>query len=443
MVKIKFLDSPCDKRKCGDYVLGSALGGLFGFVNTQDTNAANADINARALQFQAEQNQIQRDWQREENLTAFNREQRSLSDAAARNDMYWQKQFDVQSGEWYKQQDYALTQWMQQQEYNSPYNQVQRARSAGYNPSAVGADGGGLQDTSVTLPHTSVPSPSVTPAQTGSGFAGGPSLIGAPSQIPMQSFGFGQLMSGLGSFIHDISSSDIAQSQKDVLLRKLEFEAEGQDINNRMNQIELSVLSDTKAPRTKKAFADLRQTLGMARLLDAQEDTEIQKAISEQVDQLLKFSQKELNDQKAAELRVIVPYLPKLYTAQIEREKSAASANYASADASRASAENLRALTTTENLIRTPKVWAQQVVNSIGRGTMRLQDLQEMILKVKLDNEQARNVVLELQRQRSESLLDDRNDSWQIRQLDDLIYFFSNHFHIGASFNANYGDFNK
>lgn len=403
----------------------SIFSGILGSDDASSQLQANIIENEKNRKFNAEEAQKQRDWQSKQ----------------------WNEQFQKQSVEWYNQlaasNEQGLDVWMKQQEYNSPANVQTRLLRAGLNPAAA-YNAETFGGTGITAASPSPPSPSVP--------SGGVASVSTsnPANPISRAQAFQHIADGLSTMFNALTKGQKDSVETDFLRDtyydravSIILKNSSQELLNAYQDIHNYVENQVKDTKVKRMYGEL-ELMALDYFLKAgQIEYQGELNCSEVLRQeILKYEGKIKNEELLRAIVLTQNYGTmidndiKLTQERVKTEKAKQSHEYAAAS-------NLNALTTTENLIRTPKVWAQQVSNSIGRGTMRLQELQEKILSVKLDNEQARNVVIELQRQRAQTLLDDRIDSDDIRQLDDLIYFFTNHFHIGASFNANYGDFNK
>lgn len=333
------------RRKCGPEIgvamgIGSAFGGIVSSSMTNDMNATQSSIN-RA--WQSGENQKQRDWETEEaqKTRDFNHDEAQLSrdfnqEQVERAYSEWYSQQDYSQGNWSRQQDRLMSDWYRQQEYNSPENQVARARAAGFNPSAVGASGGGLQDTSISVPTSQVPSGSTPEAATGGAPASSStpssSPVGAPSTIPMQQVPLAQMVEAAGNFMKNISQSDLNDVSKQQILemlpelvRKLQNENKGMELSN-------IILDSTKDAKVQEAWKKVEHLGKLCSLVDAQEDTELFKQFDLYYDSFLKEAQGKVSNEIYEQYKMIKPYYVEAFKAEHITEPNAR-ANQANAEA--------------------------------------------------------------------------------------------------------------
>lgn len=183
---------------------GSSLfGGLFGLDSADDALSANVRENAKNRQFNAEQAELNRQFQHKERL-------QSQSWQAQQ----WYSQFMDQSREWTRQQDYANEQsyeyWLKQQQYNSPSEMVRRAQLAGLNPASMLGQNYG--STGLSAAPTSVPSSGGLPTSVPAGSAASVGLSN-PSAATSKADSIASLFQGVASL-----TSAVAGSTKDNAL---------------------------------------------------------------------------------------------------------------------------------------------------------------------------------------------------------------------------------
>lgn len=183
---------------------GSSLfGGLFGLESADDALSANVRENAKNRQFNAEQAELNRQFQHKERL-------QSQSWQAQQ----WYSQFMDQSREWTRQQDYANEQsyeyWLKQQQYNSPSEMVRRAQLAGLNPATMLGQNYG--STGLSAAPTSVPSSGGLPTSVPAGSAASVGLSN-PSAATSKADSIASLFQGISSL-----TSAVAGSTKDNAL---------------------------------------------------------------------------------------------------------------------------------------------------------------------------------------------------------------------------------
>lgn len=282
------------------------------------TNQANKDINRESMNFQREQNELNRNWQSDENQKSRNFEHDESLINSMRNQRNWKEQFGMQSAEWYAQQDYNMRNWYAQQEYNSPKNQVSRAREAGYNASAVGSSGDGLQNSQSIIAPSSVPTGGTPsggsyPAPT----ANSPSMSPTPNMIPMQNNFGANFLTAIGSFIKDISGSRLSDAQAHSLTTKLEVEMETMKAISEQESFKSYILSLTKDYSVKQKAAEYFNTLKLGALYDMQGDETLARIENYQMDSLLKHLKGKVTDAEYKTIEATLPYISKKIQTEI------------------------------------------------------------------------------------------------------------------------------
>lgn len=310
-------------------------------VSNSANNKANwnltTSVQKRQNDFQAEQNQIDREWQ----------------------ETQWLKQFNMQNEEWYKQLDAQQKQWMEQfditNKYNSPKELVQRLLMAGVNPANALSQLSGMAGLS-----------SASPSAASGGSVASPGTMGSHSVTP-SSFNAGgwekpsaafSSIAQLGDTVAKLASVGLDAKRQQALLDK--------EVEN--------VVADTASKREQALITaidrSLKETFGSEKL-----QAEIKKLYS---DSYVAYSQGDLNKANDLYTRAMekltsvqseaieaqLPYLVSNLKQLGEVYKSQQASNYASAAASRSVASLNSALTQTENDLRSGKVKAQDLANS-------------------------------------------------------------------------------
>lgn len=428
----KLFDSHIPQYKCGASVVAdTVLGGVGLLTNTisgASTNAYNSHNQWEMAYFNAQEAQKNRDFQAEE---AEKQRQYGTEE--------WQRQFDAQRKEWYNQlkAQYGAQweQFMQQAEYNSPANQAQRLRQAGVNPAALlsGTNSGGLVSAASAVPMASpsVPSGGSIPSNglpTGS-VAQGSINVGANNPL-----------SQVGSFIRDLSEAYKNNHMLEPLVaesraRAIKFIAE-KDAQNLLAagyELDNYVKSKTKDAKVKKAFEDLNNVIADTMCKAAMGESYDSQVVLNAAKTALAWAQSDKTMSEDKQLQFWISKLPEQFEVWKNTQKSEQEKNRADS----AVAYSLRDLNNskklTEDLIRTPKVWAQQIANSIARGTMTLQEVNIALSKVHLSIEEKKKVVAELEEERAKSVREMRDEEPSFKLFDDIAYSLGRIFNVSLS----------
>lgn len=306
-------------------IFESAVGGLFGMYETEQVNEENAARQARQNQWQSQENEKNRQFQR---------------------DMF-HEQFQAQQEEWDRQQA-----------YNTPVNQVQRANAAGFNPSATLAGGqGGLVDSTISIPSPSVPS-------------GSSSAPGSP--IPSQRIGFADMIRSVGSVIKDVSSAGLDDSNRRLInetmsdtIYGMKLDNATKEINNALLGITYEINNKTKQNKILDLNAQFDKTMAVIALTKAQGDTEVVKAALTKAEEIKAYADANLSEAEAKSVIACIDGKVNLLKEQAKTEQARQSELYSSSF-------KLRAEGITENELRPLRKlladFQQQTQEEIRRG---------------------------------------------------------------------------
>lgn len=209
----------------------------------------------RQNNWQADQNELDREFQRE-----------MLQTSTQLDFENWLKQFNLQNAQWATQlnmqADKEFESWLKQQEYLSPANEVNRLRSAGLNPSIMMGNGASLN------PVSSAPSLSTSaPAPKGSSFTTG-SPSGSPATaLPDQFQSFASIMDAVSKFASDGLGAAKTFAMLDAEVRKTLSDAklnESQQVYQDLANNVFRMFGD------KRAAADFMKTCNEAFVLSMQ-----------------------------------------------------------------------------------------------------------------------------------------------------------------------------
>ena len=312
-------------------------------VSNSANNKANwnltTSVQKRQNDYQAEQNQIDREWQ----------------------ETQWLKQFNMQNEEWYKQLDAQQKQWMEQfditNKYNSPKELVQRLLMAGINPANALSQLSGMAGLSSASPSASSGGSVASPGTMGSHSVTPSSFNAGGWEKPSAAF---SSIAQLGDTVAKLASVGLDAKRQQALLDK--------EVEN--------VVADTASKREQALLTSidrsLKETFGSEKL-----QAEIKKLYS---DSYVAYSQGDLN--KANELysqamekitsvqaeatEAQLPYLVSNLKQLGMLYKSQQVSNYASAAASNSVAALNNSLTSTENALRDGKVTALDLSNKLA-----------------------------------------------------------------------------
>lgn len=209
----------------------------------------------RQNNWQADQNELDRDFQRE-----------MLNTSTQLDFENWLKQFNLQNAQWATQlnmqADKEFESWMKQQQYLSPEQEVNRLRSAGLNPSIMMGNGASLN------PVSSAPSlsPSVSAPKGSSMSTGSPS--GHPATgLPDQFQSFASIMDAVSKFASDGLGAAKTFSMLDAEVRKTLSDAklnEAQEVYQDLANNVFRMYGD------KRAAADYMKIINEAFVLSMQ-----------------------------------------------------------------------------------------------------------------------------------------------------------------------------
>ena len=265
MRKIIFLDDSRDRRKCGaDPASMAAMASVAGGMGDLVSGISSAKNAKQQIQFQREENQLNRDWQTKQAEIArqFNLSERIAS------------------------QNFQQQMVNQQNEYNTPAAQVQRLTQAGINPQLAMSGGAGLSSVSAS-PSASNQASSPTPA--------GVQGLSPVSQQPLD-LQIPQLLNGVSSMLTGLAEAKKAGVETDILSRSAQYliennmlTAEGQKIANNIQKTNSFILENVKDSKIKLAWQELRK---------AQFEAIVSQNVAEREDRIraVMDSEKKLND---------------------------------------------------------------------------------------------------------------------------------------------------
>lgn len=359
-------------------IFESALGGMFGAFETEQVNEENAARQARQNQWQSEENEKNRQFQRD----MFN------------------EQFQAQRKEWDRQQA-----------YNTPVNQVARANAAGFNPSVTLAGGqGGLVDSTISLPSPSVPS--------GSSFAPG-------SPIQAQRIGFSDMIRSVGSVIKDVSSAGLDDVNRRLINDTMSETIYGMRLDNATKEINKALLgityeinNKTKQNKILDLNAQFDKTIAVIALTKAQTDTEVVKLALTQAEEIKAYADANLSQAEAQSVIACIDGKVNLLREQAKTEQARQSELYASAYEHTEAAKlhiSQQHLTNMQSDLTSLKSVFQSLDNAIKKNQVRLSD-------IGLEQKEVENLIFQIEQ--SNRLEDIKNDwtLWnKIRRIQNIL----------------------
>lgn len=373
-------------------IFETAVGGLFGMYETEQVNEENAARQARQNQWQSQENEKNRQFQR---------------------DMF-HEQFQAQQEEWDRQQN-----------YNSPVNQVVRAQAAGFNPSATLAGGqGGLVDSTITIPSPSVPSG----ASTGTG-----------SPVPAARIGFADMIRSVGSVIKDVSSAGLDDTNRRLINETMSETIYGMRLDNATKEINKAILgiafeiSDkTKQNRILDLNAQFDKTMTVIALTKSQTDTEVVKAALTKAEEIKAYAEANLSDANAKSVIACIDAKVNLLREQAKTEQARQSELYASAyehtEAAKLNIKQQDFVGMQTDLVSLKKVF-QDISNKIHANELKASD-------IGLEQKSLENLIYQIEQSKR---LDDIRNDWnlwnQVRRVQNVLGIGVN---VGVGVSAGY-----
>lgn len=289
----------------------------------------------------------------------------------------WTRQFDLTNEEYDRRFAQSQDEWTRQADYNSPVNQAERMREAGFNPSAmVGASGGSSASQPISVPNPQVSSPST------------PQI----SQVNGADTGLAQVIQAVGSVVKDIATAsekglNTAYLQKtfDTRLRKAVADLDLAQLVVKGHQLEYFINDQLKDVRIQQAYGEYMNLCAKTynEYLtggEIESQTALNKAQAK-----LSATMENLKGWEAMQASILTANFQELLNARLEEMRSGSAANRASASASNAQAglfqsqkEYTDALTKTENALRQGRIDALElqntsyrIANTVGASNMR------------------------------------------------------------------------
>lgn len=337
------------------------MGGQFGSgFSTVSANNANAKMQSESNDFNAQQAQINRNFQREERYQT----QQWTED-------WWKKQFDFEQQEWNRQfvlnnLEYDRRQQSERQ-YNSPANQAQLMRQAGMNPANVGLNGSGTAQTFAAPSAPSIPSPSSNGVSPMSG-----STASAVTPPYIKTEASANALQAVGGFIKDISNANLGEEQRNRISMLLENELLQSTYDTAIKKNEVFLSSKNLPARFVKEWAEAYDNVLKARLTGHQID-------GQKLQNALLNWQGELTHEQFLQayevtqnMKTAIALENALMRERAKTEKSAQSVNYAAASKSFAEAktENEKRSAAVE-LLRTNVKQAKQALVAAKMGNWK------------------------------------------------------------------------
>lgn len=314
-------------------ILSSAVGGVLGIGSNMINNAQNADLTyttqARQNEFQAEQNQFDREWQYET----------------------WMKQFETQQNEWLKQFDIT-------NQYNNPKELMKRLMDAGINPAAAISSLTGQAGLSSASPNAFSPgsmgSHSVTPS----------SFNANGWEKPSAAF---SSIAQLGDTIAKLTSVGLDTTRQKAILNaevdKTLAESDAlreQSILTKVNRNLQEIFGK------EKIGAEISNLVSQSYAAKANGDLSKANELYSSALERLTSIQSEGYAKQLPFLISNLEELGKLYQTQQKANVASAKASIAQASASYAAAEYHHNLSLTESALRDGRVKAQDLANEIN-----------------------------------------------------------------------------
>lgn len=305
------------------------MGGQFGAgFSTVSANQANSEMQSEANAFNAQQAQLNRNFQREERYQT----QQWTED-------WWKQQFDFEKAEWDRQfllnnMEYDRRQQSERQ-YNSPANQAKLMREAGMNPASVGLNGSGTAQTFAAPAAPSVPSPSSNGVSPMSG-----SQASAVTPPYIKTEASANALQAVGGFIKDISNANLGEEQRNRISMLLENELLQSTYDTAIKKNEAFLSSKNLPARFVKEWSDAYDGVLKSRLTGHQID-------GQKLQNALLNWQGELTHEQFLQayevtqnMKTAIALENALQSERAKTEKSKQSANYASAKLSLAQEEH-------------------------------------------------------------------------------------------------------
>lgn len=306
------------------------LGGQFGAgFSTVSANKANSEMQSEANAFNAQQAQLNRNFEREERYQT----QQWTED-------WWKQQFDFEKAEWDRQfllnnMEYDRRQQSERQ-YHSPANQAKLMREAGMNPSSVGLSGSGTAQTFAAPAAPSVPSPSsngVSPMHGAQASAVTPPYIKTEASA--------NALQAVGGFIKDVSNANLGEEQRNRISMLLENELLQSTYDTAIKKNEAFLSSKNLPARFVKEWSDAYDGVLKARLTGHQIN-------GQKLQNALLSWQGELTHEQFLQayevtqnMKTAIALENTLQEERAKTEKSKQSANYASASKSLAEKQTI------------------------------------------------------------------------------------------------------
>lgn len=444
-------------KKCGSdpisaAILGSSgisagaglVSGLFGYGANESNVEMTMAENEKNRQWQSAEADKARQWNREE----WNR-QNKIQMANWYSQLYSQEnsakelmdtQSQLQLSNWQKQYDI-------QNAYNSPSAQVQRLRAAGLNPALVlgGSGASGMMSApSAPMPSASSPSPSVPQPSVSSVLAGTPQTSTPHREVTWATQLLGTIADASEKLMKaGVNRTVVEQNQRTMesFVKKAQNDVEVQELMKKSMSISNYISERTKDFKVGKEYGELQKLWKEMTFIGSQ--IEVNRVLKDnyEADTDLKKMQEvlaQMQSNKAFQESELLSFQVSTYfedfTNRQNLYKAQANAANASATESYSMARLNDAKKLTEDLIRIPKVWGQQIINSLGRGEMKLQEIRQKLENVRLSKEEASKVALELERERARSIIENRQNDPAFKLLDDLIYEVKDIFHVGVGY---------
>ena len=359
-------------------IFESAVGGIFGMYETEQVNEENAARQARQNQWQSEENEKNRQFQR---------------------DMF-HEQFQAQQKEWDRQQA-----------YNTPVNQVARANAAGFNPSVTLAGGqGGLVDSTISIPSPYVSSG----ASTGTG-----------SPVPSQRIGFADMIRSVGSVIKDVSSAGLDDTNRRLInetmsdtIYGLKLDNQTKELNNALLGITYEINNKTKQNKILELNAQFDKTMSVIALTKAQTATEVVKVALTKAEEIKAYAEANLSDANAKSVIACIDAKVNLLKEQAKTEQARQSELYASAYEHTEAARlhiSQQHLTNMQSDLTSLKSVFQSLDNAIKKNQVKLSD-------IGLEQKEVENLIYQIeQSNRLEDIKNDWNLWNKVRRVQNML----------------------
>lgn len=332
----------------------SAANAAGNYLAIDAQSKAQKEMQQEQNQFQAAENEKDRDWQSETWLQHFLMENDEYAKRLGLQQKQWQSQFDIANV------------------YNAPSAQMARLKSAGINPSAMMQNSGlaSLGQSSASPSASSSVQPSTTPmASHGVAPASAPSFGGLSSQAANFT-SIAQMADSVSKLQQVGLNSDRQKAMLQAEVDKALSEAALNQQKTILSRIEAGVAANwsdkTAAAQYQKLINDSYAAFTAG---DLNKANELVSQANERLISLQSEIKAEMFPQELANLKA----LQDVYRSERTKNIAAANASNASAVSSISNANYMDALSETENRIRDGKVTSQDLSNGVSAITFMLQ----------------------------------------------------------------------